>query len=303
MSFGLCKENLYLTDKNSVHVFNLPHLKRINKFVKKGVGPKEFSTTPTLKTYDDKLLIFNPFKVALYTPAGELISEKKLPAVALKAGYVGGNYIIQKYDYTNIKTADDYKIAIGVYNHSLEKIKDISFSENPLKEKSGNKRIRPLVLPIFKFAEYNGKIFLVDRRTDFHISIFDEKGNPAGIIHKKYTPLKISGEYKIRRFEKHKNTPVVKKRWHLLKKTFKYTFPEYFPAIQDFFVADNKVYVKTYLVQGGKEEYWILKTDGKLIKKALLPAAINGYWCFYKNRFWYIFENDDEEWECHSLQY
>lgn len=302
MSLVIVKGKLYISDKNKIHVFDLPGLKKTKTFLEKGGGPGEFATTPILGTDGNKLLVSNSLKLAWFTTSGQLIIEKRLPVMVLLAGHAGNNYILQAYDFTSNTKSSDYMISIGLYNDSLKKIKTISLTDNPFKKKPGGKMIRPLVLPLLKFFSYRGKIYLAKQRKDFHIDILDENGNPAGVIRQKYEPIKISQEYKTRRLEEHKNKPVVKKKWHLLKKIFKYTFPDYFPAIQDFFVADGRIYVKTYLEKNGKEEYWILNLDGKLIKKVLLPHAVNGYWRFYKNRFYYIFENDDEEWECHSIK-
>lgn len=301
-SLVIVKGKLCISDKNKIHVYDLPGLKKTKTFLEKGGGPKEFTTTPILETDGDKLLVFNALKLAWFSTSGELILEKRLPVMAMLAGHVGDNYILYTYDFTAKQKSSAYMISIALYNQALEKLKVISLTDKLFRKKSGGKLVRPLVVPLLKFSSYGRKIYLVERRKDFHIDVFDDRGNPVGAVHREYKPIKISEEYKTRRLEEHKNNPVIKKKWHIAKKIFKYTFPDYFPAIQDFLVADDRIYVKTYLEKNSKEEYWILNLDGKLIKKVLLPHAVNGYWRFYKGHFYYIFENDNEEWECHRIK-
>jgi hypothetical protein len=79
-------------------------------------------------------------------------------------------------------------------------------------------------------------------------------------------------------------------------------FPEYYPAIKDFFAADNKIYVKTYKTRNGKEEFVILDLKGTFLKQFFLPESKSHLYTISKDVFYYLKEEEDlEEWELNKV--
>jgi len=300
-NIAVYKGNLFITEQYRVHVFDLPDLKNQKKFAGKGSGPMEFNKTPKVKILDDKVLLFETFKFAFFKPTGDLISEQKVPFALYDIGAIGDKFVLCIWDWRSEQKDNTSVNSITLFNKSFEKIKSLALTDHGIKP-SGTKMVRPLIYPLFKFQVYENKIYLVNCDKGFHFDIYDGNGNPMGEVHRDYRPLKISEAFKVMKLEEHKNLPPVKKRWHIMKNQFIYTFPEYFPAIKDFQIADGKIFVNTYLEKENQEEYWILSIEGKLIKKAFLPRVNEMHRYFAGEFFYYIFENDDEEWECHKIK-
>lgn len=300
-SMAVYKNNLYVADQNSVLVFNLENMERINRFVKRGQGPSEFYYTPLIKVTHGKLLVYHSMKYAFFKPSGQLISEKNVPYFFNHIEFVGENYVLARMDQIAIKGKLSSVQSIAVYNKEGKKIKNLATEDITFK-RSGSKKIVPLIYPVFKFQQSNNNIYVAPATEKFQIDIYDKNGKDIGAIRKGYKQIEITEEFKTRKLEEHKNRPQVKKRWHISKKIFKYTFPGFFPAIKDFLIADKRIYVKTYLEKDGKEEYWVLTLDGKLLKKIFLPKSRERFCTFANNRFYFIFENEDEEWECYSVK-
>jgi len=81
-------------------------------------------------------------------------------------------------------------------------------------------------------------------------------------------------------------------------------FPEYFPAIRNFTVAE-KLYVLTYKEDSENREMLVVDFNGKLIKKLMLPVAENDPFHLYPytvkgEKLYQLVDNIDTEiWELH----
>ncbi|MCP4149706.1 MAG: hypothetical protein GY757_18310, partial [bacterium] len=118
-----------------------------------------------------------------------------------------------------------------------------------------------------------------------------------------YEKLKVTEEYKKRVDNWYKTYPSMKKLYHMVKGRLE--FPDYFPGIRYFNVADGKVYVLTFKRTGNKSEFVILDVDGGFLDKVMLPFAQRDIrmWAPYtikNNSIYQLIENEDEEtWALH----
>jgi hypothetical protein len=81
-------------------------------------------------------------------------------------------------------------------------------------------------------------------------------------------------------------------------------FPEYFPVIRAFHVADDRIYILTYKEDKGKSEWLIMDMQGKLVKKIFLPVSFMNVLDIYPytvegGKLYQLIENEDEEWKLH----
>ena len=101
-----------------------------------------------------------------------------------------------------------------------------------------------------------------------------------------------------------------KKRRKDVKKIFIFEFPDYFPAIQNFEISDNKIYVQTSKIRDNKDEYIIMDLKGNILNKTFLtrykkPSILSRLFgaklSVIKNeKIYYLKENEEkEEWELH----
>lgn len=294
---AIYENNLYVSDQGSVSIFNLKDLKFKKKFVKKGQGPLEFQNTPILNISQGKLLLHFYPKIARFAPGGKLIFEKKVPFFFFDIGAVKDNYVVLRINMYSSKRGNSIS-SIGLYDKNFKKIKTLASVERIIK-KRGNKIVISPIFPRFKFHTYRNKIYTVAEEIDFRIQVFNQKGERDKEIKLAYENISVTDEDKKKYITDHKNFLASRKKLHYLKMT-EFSFPDYFPAIKDFLVADGKIFVKTFLEKKGKEECWILTLSGKLIKKIFLPKVGQRFYTFSGGRFYYLIENDEEEeWELH----
>ena len=82
-------------------------------------------------------------------------------------------------------------------------------------------------------------------------------------------------------------------------------FPDYFPEIGNFQVTDNKIYVSTWKVENGSNEWFIFDLQGKLLKRLFVPIVflmpLEPYPYTVKNgKLYQLIETEDEQWELHA---
>ena len=70
--------------------------------------------------------------------------------------------------------------------------------------------------------------------------------------------------------------------------------------IQDFIIADEKIYIKTYFKKNGKQEFLILNSNGELLNRVFLSDIKTEIfspelYCIKNNIFYYLKENEDTE--------
>ena len=80
-------------------------------------------------------------------------------------------------------------------------------------------------------------------------------------------------------------------------------FPEYFPVIQDFLAADDKIYVVTFKSIDDKKEVLVYDLGGKFLKKVYFPGIEQSPFQLYpftvrNGNLYRLHDNDEtEEWE------
>jgi hypothetical protein len=180
----------------------------------------------------------------------------------------------------------------------------------------GGKKCDAIEIRGLQFQVFNDKIFF-KRGKHFIIDVFDPSGKMLYTIHQEYEKIKISDADKKRYHDYFKTVHPWKRFYESLIKKEIY-FPDFFPAIQLFIVADEKIYVLTYKKENEKSEFVILDLEGKLLKKVFLPFnqsderfhySLTKFASHYsphatftiKNgNLYQLMENEDEEtWELH----
>lgn len=216
--------------------------------------------------------------------------------------FLGDRFVIKELAYDK-KIKSEFLITI--VDRNFKKIKTI----HRFKDKRSRDKIRtqiPFVTPIITFQCYSNEIFLVDGLKGFFIEVFDHNGQSLMVIKKQYPKIPISEADKKRIIDDFKKHPFVKERWGRLKKYFENAysmFPEYYPEIKDFLVADNKIYVKTYNTHDVKEDFLIFDLKGTFLKKTFLPKVKMDLYSISKNIFYYLKENEEQErWELKEVE-
>lgn len=126
-------------------------------------------------------------------------------------------------------------------------------------------------------------------------------GNSLKTIKKEYRPLPVRDKDKSRFIEIFKNKSYLRNRWHIFKQIagdLDRFFPEYYPAYEDFFIDNQRLYVRTYERLNGKAVYIILNFKGEELKRVWLPLVGRDLCAIGRDRYFYLVENEDtQEWQ------
>ncbi len=292
-------ERIYIVEKERIHIYSIKPFKKISTFGKLGEGPKEFRVHPgtpiMLSLINKKLIAATGGSIYYYDKRGKYIKEQKVQGQFMASVKpVGNNFI--GLSYGNIEKKRYMKIIL--VNNQFKKIKDLDFT---LDEKQSGQGLNFLAIPQHLYTSYasdNIHIYTSVSK-DMSIKVFDKQGKQIRTISKKYKNLKISTDFKKKIINHYKTDPFLKQFYNYLSPI---SLPDYFPAIRDMRVSDNKIYVVTYKIKEDKSEVLIFNTNGVFIRTVYLPIKEQNVRLFYpydikNNHLYQTIETDEEIFE------
>ncbi len=277
---------IYISDQNSVFIYDLNDFKLVKRLLMKGGGPQESIMTPFIAINQDKILINCIYKIVLYSKDFKFIKELRHSVISSEIYPVGNHYAVPTSKNKNEQI-------FSVFNENFEKIKDFAI-EKPSTYSDSNKYI---IIPESKISTYGDKIFLSQPSKGFLITVFNQNGNQLYTIKKDIPRVKSEEKHKNREIEKLMDA-LGKARFNKLRirdKFAKKSLPDYLPDIKNCWVTDNKIYVKTHDITKTKDKYIILDLKGNILKTLFLPKAYYRKFCFGNNRYYYLREHESEE--------
>lgn len=307
---------IYITAFPTIYIYSLQDFKLKKKLGRQGEGPKEFNRFALLSIHDNNLVVSDRNKVLYFTKDGDYIKEIKARSIMHWGVRPVGNKFVGKSRFQENKIQFD---TANLYDANLEKIKKIFMTKFFYQMEGGGKKCDALEIRGLQFQVFNDKVFF-KRGKHFIIDVYDQSGSFLYTIYHEYEKIKISEPEKQRYHDYFKTVHPWKGMYESLIKKEIY-FPDFFPAIQLFIVADEKIYVLTYKKEEEKSEFVILDLKGKLLKKVFLPFNQNDEWFHYsltkatgqasphatftiKNgKLYQLIENQDKEiWELHITE-
>lgn len=298
-SINLDESQLYITDGMSVLIYSLKDFKLIKKFGKKGEGPQEFMDSPyglTITLYNDYMVVHSLGRESFFKKDGSFIREKNTNPLTIGLKPVGNAYAGQKLITDRVKKSIEFGIVL--YNEKFETVKDLHRFTHPFFQKQ---KINPFDLQGSTFHVYRDKVYINDQ--EGNILVFDEKGNKVNTI--RWQVPRVEATERVReRFMRHWQYSVLSLEYKNFKDNVK--FPSYCPPMRDFRVLDGKVYITTYKEVNGQNLMVILNTQGKPVKKTLVPMVnvsmvvpvLFSYYTIHKDKLYRLEENGETEtWE------
>lgn len=290
---------LIVTEKASVFLYSMEDFSLQKQFGKAGEGPQEFKITSYgssglgLDAQPGVFLISSVGKLSLFTREGKFIKEMKASHnffgnmfLALGKGYAGmGSLNEEGINYMTVNT----------YDASLKKVNEVCRVASPYRPGAGTK----VFSASFLFRTAGDRIFACNG-TDFEIAVYDNTGKKLYTIAQDYKRQECTQEAKDSVIRYFKTSPSTKNVFQFMQPIL---FPELLPAIRNFFVRDNRVYVVTFLEQEEKTECFVFDLKGKKLKRVFLPLQQQTALWYYpytiKNgKLYQLVENEDsEEWE------
>lgn len=298
-SIAIDGSQLYVTEGATIFIYSLKDYSFVKKFGRAGQGPQEFPLVPglplTIDVSKKNIFVSCLAKVLYFKKDGSYIREIKSKGLGwifspLKDGYVGYGRTVEEeiaYDIINF------------YDAELNRGKEIARSK--LAKRGGNIEV---LKRTFSFQINEEKIFIT-KEEGFVIDVFDHTGEKLYSITREYKKIKFDPEVeKLLRDNIKKRNPA---QYEAIKNILE--FPEYFPAILNFFIDDNKIYAATWNLQKDKVEFFIFDLKGNLLKQKFIAIkfqedSITPFPVTVKNgKLYQLIENEDEEWELHVTKF
>jgi len=301
-SIVIDKDQFYVIEATTIFIYSKQNFKFVKKFGKRGEGPREFQVRQTQSVevlpQPENLLINNQNKISYFSKDGNFIKEIKGTSILGFYRPIGKQYVGYGFTQENNKNY----ITFNFYDANLKMAKQF-FRNERRGQRGGN--IDPIaVTSIPRLHTSDNKIFLNGKNGQ--IQVFDDRGKKLYSIEQPYTKIKVTEDRKKRFRDFFKTDPRTRGQYEALKDRIK--FPDYFPIIRFYHIANQKIYLLTYKEKGENREFYIFDLQGNLLKRTMLPLpemnALELYpYTTNKDKLYQLIENeDDEEWELHITE-
>lgn len=313
----IADSKLYIIDGSEVHFYTMTG-EHLGKFGKKGEGPGEFVSTlyypNKIAATKDKLLVESLNKISYFTFKGKFIKDIKKPVVLNNVTIAGKNFVARKVIQS---TQKDSKSTVSIYDSKFNKIKDL-YEQNFPQQNHDGKRKLDLGQDFLMFVVHDNKIFVERSPEGLLFDVFDFSGNKLYTIGDGSKGTIVNDSMKAVLENRLRYDPQIQKQmtqrkrtWKDMKKNMKLVFPENLPAVQNFYIAGNRIFVQNSLVKEGEAHFVIMDLKGQQIAekkmKVYEPASFMAKLMGIKfsvckgNNIYYIQENEDTEtWELHK---
>jgi hypothetical protein len=247
-------------------------------------------------------------KLIFSTHEGEMIRETRKGGQQIaKTQPVGKNYVALKIS-PDPETRQVLN-SVVLLDAEFKEIK--SLYSQPFVQQGAVPNIKiDMISDFIHFQVYEDKVYVDESSKGFVIGVFDSEGKRLLEIKKNDAKVKVSAkdrEYVLNRLKNDPNTQA--QGWENVKNIFKPVYADYFPAIKRLEVSDDKIYVQTYRLSDGKEEYVVLDLQGRELRRVFVPRFVNvpllaeilgaSLQTIHHDQLFYVLENEDEDWELH----
>jgi len=290
-SISIDDRQIYVMENKKFFIYSLQDFKLKKKFGKEGEGPQEFKGMAHLIPLADYLLINSAGKISYFTTNGDFIKEMKSPT-----GFTSSRFYPLDNGFVGRGSIQEQGILYGTINffdEHLEKGKELYRMKSTLQPDG---KIEMLKQP-FLYKTYKNKVYVAGK-PGFIIDILDHTGKLLLSIDQKYEKVKFTGddEKKVRNALR----LLYKQQYEELK--HRLAFPGYYPEIGDFQVTDNKIYVFTWKVGNGSNEWFVYDLQGKLLKRLFVPLVfmmpLEPFpYTVNNGKLYQLIESEDAKWE------
>lgn len=276
--------HIYIVEGYTVKIYSASDLKFVKEFGGKGEGPGEFRFPLRNIDFDDNnIYIANLMSVHVFSHLGEFIKSKKTQKMKLHVIPLKDNFVVCEMSLSAGPRNDEFNL----YDSEFKQIKEIYKVPAPFNEFY-------MLDTTCWYGRSKDKILIADARKDL-IMIFNESGDETYRFNLKNEKIPIPEEFKRKKIEKLKSE--FKDRWKIYRKRTKFIWPEYFQVIDRIVTSHGRLFIKTYKNQNGKSEFMALDLKGKILKKVFLSDAI--LFSINNNKYYYLKENAQDQWELH----
>jgi len=298
-------EVFVIPEAESVSIYSLKNFMLIEKFGKRGEGPGEFRAAPEVLLVPGRILTHSAGQCQWFNLKGELIrSEKRLDFQ--QPIPLGDHYLAFFNDFNPPKKQSLRKFVL--VDKNFKKVKEIYIADFDVNMMMPGETKPPkfkMIRHYLGHAAAGGKFFIADSGRGFSIEVYDSGGRHLDSIRHVEKRVKVSDAYK----KKVMAAFTVSHR-HIVERfgIDRFSFYEYFPAINACRFTAERIYVTTYREKNGLHEVIILDHEGKIRNRIFLPlksmriyknvGEVDPY-CFHDGKLYELIENSEEVWELH----
>jgi hypothetical protein len=126
------------------------------------------------------------------------------------------------------------------------------------------------------FQVYGGLLYVEKSPAGFVIDVFGPDGRRIREIRREYTKKPVTRADR-RSFEQLlREDPMMniqEENWEQFKARTRLRYPDSFPAIRDFVISEDRIYVQTYESRDAGDEFLVLDLGGELRGRVFLPRV------------------------------
>lgn len=312
-SLLVSNEYVYILEGPKCHIYMEKDNKIIRVIGKPGAGPGEVKLGPGFPLNsgllnDGNIYLEGMSKIILYSKKGDYLKEIRKKGRIFKSSPLGENFVGVRF--TSDKESKKNYLSLALFN------KDYAFQKELLKhEILDNDTDIEMIVDSIHYSVYKNKIYIEDSTKGFCISVYNQEGKEINKIKKDVSFIELNKIAKRWLLNSFKNDDFIKmmvKRdggWKRFEKKMKFIYPKHFPAIQDIYVANERIYVLTFASNrdNTKEKFIIMDLKGKILKESFLPVPIksnylskmmgkdNKFYGFNKEFYYYLEEDEEDE--------
>jgi hypothetical protein len=297
-SISVQNDRVYITEGESILIYDRTTLNFLKKFGKKGEGPGEFRFAPggtaklNLCLRPGGIMVNSINRVTFFNFEGGFLGEKNIPSgnrfIAVEDRYVG---------YTTTREDKLLYLTINLYDSEFKPIRriirqpyyvQVNKPFNLIKLGLGN-------LGRAVYAVYDSKVYVAGDRDVIHV--FNSSGIKERDLRPIYEKIRITPAHiHIIRDELDALYTSETMRKLIREKGF---FPDYFP-VRPFRVADRTIYIPTHRKKHGQTEFILMDLKGEVNKSVfvdfrertfLLPSP----YTIHEGMLYQLFEDGDSE--------
>jgi hypothetical protein len=308
--FAIDEDRIYVWDDSCVvHIYSRKDFAQLNQFGRKGQGPAEFQFINYIHVLPDRLCIGQGQKLSYFSKNGEFLKTITYPNpdtgtyIPLGSNFVGTRYL-----------PDDPKsplatMAVNLYDSKFKLVKELYRADihkfvvyNFEKEKRDVWYVRDR----FRYEVCDDRLYIGNTGAGFFFAVFNGRGERLYDINRSYEKRKISGG-DIKKMMAELREALGEQEFNRRKSIInEYLFAEYYPAYEDFRIAEGKIYVFSYPVPNRPIVTTIMDPRGNLLREIEIPGSerhgLYGYqsYCVYKGKYYHMLYNyESDKWELH----
>ncbi len=272
--FQVSGTEVFILEGATVYVFDLASLGLKRRFGREGQGPGEVEITPwlsnTLRVYPDQAIIDSVNKLVVYSRTGELIREKRRQPQFTQVVPWGDSYAVRMRITGNENDKKQYS-SIQFLSGETEELRELY--RQPF---AAQREQLDMIPDSIHFQVYENNLYVEKSPEGFVIDVYGPGGRKIREIRREYEKRPVTRADRQLFEQLLKADPMMniqEENWEQFKTRTRLRNPESFPAIRDFVIADDRIYVQTYRSKDARDEFLVLDLDGKLYKSVYLPKV------------------------------